>query len=309
VLTDQPRIAVVICSLGRPEIVRSLLPHLLAQTSPPREIVFAVTGPADLPADIDWAGFPVPVRVITSPKGLCVQRNRGLDAAVDENDIIVFFDDDFVPSRFALERIARAFALFPKVSGLTGRVLADGVCSGGIEAEAAARMVADWDADQTDPGADPKILASGLVGLYGCNMAFRTRAIGGLRFDERLPLYSWLEDVDFASRVPGEKVRSDALVGVHCGVKAGRERNGRLLGYSQIANPYYLFRKGSVPLGFALRLGLRNTVANHLRAARPEDWIDRRGRMRGNWAAITDILRGRSAPERVLNQVAPPQAG
>ena len=67
-----------------------------------------------------------------------------------------------------------------------------------------------------------------------------------LTFDEQLPLYGWLEDVDFSRRVAGygRVVKVSAARGVHLGVKAARQR-GVQLGYSQVANPVYLMRKGT----------------------------------------------------------------
>jgi hypothetical protein len=37
-----------------------------------------------------------------------------------------------------------------------------------------------------------------------------------------------------------------------------------------------------------------------LHAPRPEPYVDRRGRLRGNMLALGDLLRHRMAPERVL---------
>jgi hypothetical protein len=68
------------------------------------------------------------------------------------------------------------------------------------------------------------------------------------RFDERLPLYGWLEDVDFGGQLAGIG-RIDKLTaarGVHLGIKQGRQSAVRL-GYSQIANPTYLSRKAPAP--------------------------------------------------------------
>ena len=86
---------------------------------------------------------------------------------------------------------------------------------------------------------------------------------------------------------------------MHRGVSRGRS-SGTRTGYSQIANPHYLFRKGTLPGRFALRLVAKNCLANHLRAFRPEPWIDRAGRVRGNWLAFRDLLRGRLDPRRIL---------
>ncbi|MDS9468929.1 hypothetical protein RGQ15_15285 [Paracoccus sp. MBLB3053] len=213
---------------------------------------------------------------------------------------MVFFDDDFIPSSSALLGIARTFEAFPEVTGLTGTLLADGIGGPGLELEMAGQIIDCWDAEAktAEAVASPRELAT-RIGLYGCNMAFRSTAIGEIRFDERLPLYGWQEDIDFSARIPGRKIVTDGLVGVHCGIKRGRER-GRLLGYSQIANPVYLWRKGSMKGRFALKLCLRNLLSNHARALWPEPWIDRRGRLRGNWRAIIDLCLGRADPERIL---------
>jgi len=132
-------------------------------------------------------------------------------------------------------------------------------------------------------------------------MACRVAVIGSARFDEASPLCGWQEDIDFAAQIEGERIKTDAFAGVHRGAKSGRETAGQRLGYSQIANPWYLWRKGTMTPRFALRLATRNMAANHLKSLRPEPWIDRRARAAGNWRALFDILRGRAHPERILS--------
>ena len=137
---------------------------------------------------------------------------------------------------------------------------------------------------------------------YGCNMAFRmsaARAVGA-RFNECLPAYGWLEDVDSCRRLlpQGRIVRSNRLRGVHMGVKGGRVPGVRL-GYSQIANPIHLMgRKTMGPLAALNHMG-RNLAANSVKSLRPEPWIDRPGRLRGNLIAIGDLVRGRLDPGRI----------
>ncbi|WP_172332702.1 glycosyltransferase family 2 protein [Mangrovicoccus sp. HB161399] len=298
------RITVIVCSLGRPECLAYLWQRLQIQTRPAHRVIVAVPSFEDVPSA--WAGLaeeadlPRP-EVAISAKGLPRQRNVGLERALDDSDIIVFFDDDYVPSVHALEGIEKLFAAYDEVTGITGKLLADGINGPGIESEAAAQLVDDWEAGagaalRAEP---PRVLES-RRGLYGCNMAFRVSAIGDVRFDERLPLYGWQEDIDFGARVPGKKFTTDALVGVHCGMKRGREKRGELLGYSQIANPIYLWRKGSMRPRFAMKLCLRNFLSNHMKALKPEPWVDRRGRLRGNWRAIGDLIRGNADPENIL---------
>jgi GT2 family glycosyltransferase len=134
-------------------------------------------------------------------------------------------------------------------------------------------------------------------------MAVRIAAAtaGRCRFDDRLPLYGWLEDVDFSRQIArrGRIVKLTAAQGVHLGIKQGRQ-SGIRLGYSQIANPIYLSRKGTCSRARALRLMSRNIAANCIRSLKPEPYIDRLGRATGNLRAFRDLLTGRLAPERIL---------
>jgi hypothetical protein len=45
-----------------------------------------------------------------------------------------------------------------------------------------------------------------------------------------------------------------------------------------------------------------NIVANHLRAPFAEPWIDRLGRLKGNWLALRDLMLSRIHPGRVLER-------
>ncbi|WP_131117462.1 glycosyltransferase family 2 protein [Lichenihabitans psoromatis] len=282
-------VAVLIATRGRPAILKTVLALVAAQTRVPDRIVVAATEEADV-VGLDLASG---VTVTFGPAGLTRQRNRAMATAAGV-DLLIFFDDDFLPSRFWVERVLAAFASHPTLVVLTGAVLADGIKSAGITPEAGLAMLAKRDGSTLETSA----LQDG-IGPYGCNMAFRASAIAGLRFDERLPLYGWLEDADFGALAAqrGMVARAEDLWGIHLGHKPGRV-SGKRLGYSQIVNPIYLARKGTVPSGFAAKLMTKNIVANALKSLAPEPWIDRAGRLRGNLVGLADILRGRVTPER-----------
>lgn len=282
--TEQLKVAVAVASLGRPGNLRALLECLAAQTQRPDQVILSMEQPGDCP---DLSGLPFEVETIFGPRGMTVQRNRALDRLARDVDVVVFYDDDFVPSRLSLQGMARAFSAFDDVNAMTGVVLQDGIKGPGIPPAEAAQIVRDWDAGRTLKA--PEILED-RIGCYGCNMAFRVAAIGPIRFDEKLRFYAWFEDLDFSARVPGRCVQTDAFSGVHCGEKSGREKNGRRLGYAQIVNPVYLWRKGSLPFGFILLNIVRNFANNHLRLLRQEPWVDRRGRAIGNWAGLLHVL-------------------
>ena len=287
-----PRLALIVASRGRPECLASFAERLSLQTRAPDRLIFSVASSADLPA-----ALPANAEVVTGSAGLAAQRNRALERVLGDCEIVAFFDDDFVASCHALEGIQRIFLAWPDVVGATGRVLADGVSSAGIPLTEAEHLVDV--ADAAGPG-DLR-LRGDLDGLYGCNMAFRADAIGATRFDERLPLYGWQEDVDFAARLlpRGRLVLTHAFGGIHCGVKTGRTP-GLKLGYSQVANPVYLARKGSMRPLRSARLIVNNLVVNHLRSLAPEPWVDRRGRLRGNLLARVHAFSGQLDPEHVL---------
>ncbi|MFZ5619011.1 MAG: glycosyltransferase family 2 protein, partial [Pseudomonadota bacterium] len=100
------------------------------------------------------------------------------------------------------------------------------------------------------------------------------------------------------ARLWGALFCTSRLVGAHLGVKGGRT-SGVRFGYSQIMNPVYLRLKGTMGLHHAFDNLYRNFLSNHARLFAPEPYIDRRGRVKGNWMAIADILRGRITPERI----------
>ena len=165
------RVAVVVASTGRPDCLAQLSRRLAMQSRPPHRVVFSVVAPSDLPAR--QALYPDAIVVIGAP-GLPRQRNRGLELVLADSDAVAFLDDDYVPSRHALVEIGRFFRSNPGHVGVNGHLIADGINSAGIAFEDAERLVDAWDLAPR-PSA-PSL--HDLQGLYGCNMAFRTAAIG-----------------------------------------------------------------------------------------------------------------------------------
>jgi GT2 family glycosyltransferase len=287
------RIVVIIATTGRPELLCLVIDWLFRQTRQPDSIVVSAVGPEDTKGLVLNQGRPI--ELIFAERGLPRQRNAALRHVGENADIIVFFDDDFVPATDYLEALEKAFIERPSLVGATGRLLADGIKTPGISFEDAVAMANGHEA--------PRIIQErALPALYGCNLCIRAEAARSIWFDERLPLYGWQEDVDFSYQLgaQGVLVYTNLLTGVHLGAKGGRT-SGKRLGYSQIANPVYLLRKRTMPRKLAWRLMTRNLAANVLRSVWPEPYIDRRGRLLGNAAALYDLLRGRIHPERILS--------
>ncbi len=287
------RVAVIIPTKGRVEVVRLLLARLREQTSQPDAIIIAACDPRDA-ADLADPSL----QVVLGAPGIPHQRNAGLAALPASIDIVVFFDDDFIPSRYWIERTRQIFAEHLDVAAITGKVLADGIKTAGLSWDEGIRIVQR--ADQSISPDSFSILEN--FSPYGCNMAFRRKTMGDMKFDERLVLYAWQEDRDFGARVGknGRMIRADALWGVHLGIKRGRV-SGTKLGYSQIVNPRYLVAKGTMSMKSALRLAARNLAANAVLSLRPEPYIDRAGRLRGNLLGLWDLVTGKWYPERAAD--------
>jgi GT2 family glycosyltransferase len=232
--------------------------------------------------------------VMVGSRGLAAQRNFGL-TALRTVDVVFFFDDDAVVRPDYVQNALSFLAEHPEIVGLTGRVLLDGARTGEIAPDLAHRALQD-SLRQPPSGAWQPTRQ-----LYGCNFAYRQSAAPGLRFDERLPLYSWLEDHDFARRLMrfGGLAKVDDCVIVHRAAASGGRQAHIRLGYSQVANPVHLWRKGSFPAwlgGYELMRPVAKNIALSLLGPQ-RHW--RRKRLRGNLMAAGDVLSGRVTPERI----------
>jgi GT2 family glycosyltransferase len=284
------RLAIGIATIGRAVLLKAVLRELQAQTRLPDRIVLCAPHADDIEGIAEEG-----VEIVIGPRGLTSQRNAIIDRLADF-DVVQFFDDDFVPAPAYLAEVERVFAADVDIVMITGDVIADGIIGPGFDIADARRRLAsagDASADRIEPAENG----------YGCNMAARLSAVraAGCRFDERLPLYGWLEDVDFSRQLArlGRVVKLGSARGVHLGIKQGRQ-SGIRLGYSQIANPVYLSRKGTFPWIRSLRQMGRNVAMNVVRSVRPEPYVDRAGRLKGNLKAFRDLAAGRLDPQRIL---------
>ncbi len=289
------RLAVAVATLGRRQECEDLLAELKSQSRKADTIIFSVVDMTDAPSvDLDTS-----VQIVVSPrKGLCAQRNAALDALAGDHDVVLFLDDDFIPATNYLEVLERVFLKNTDIGGITGRVLADGIGGPGLSRSDARSIINSYQAQE------PRVRAKlrSRRGLYGCNMAINLKQLNGLRFEEKLPLYGWLEDLDMSTRLRAftRLAADDELIGVHLGVKRGRV-SGVRLGYSQIANPVFLLLRRRGPVHFLIANIMRNLLANTAKSIRPEPWVDRRGRLKGNLLGLFDLINGRLDPMRVID--------
>jgi GT2 family glycosyltransferase len=289
------KIAVGFATANRSEILTGAVLRISDQTRLADQILIAPGKPEDVQEGA-LGSSRIPISILSSPIGLPAQRNTII--AATDCDVLIFLDDDFVPSPDFVASVEKLFAAVPQVVVATGTVVADGILGRGLEVAEAERILEN-DAKCSEP-----LRLVDVHNAYGCNMAFRMAPIRAntLRFDENLPLYAWWEDVDFSRQMApfGRIVRSTALKGVHLGYKTTGRTPGRRLGYSQVANRIYLARKGTVSWRRAWSGIMRNTLANLVHVWKPEPWVDRRGRLSGNAQAFLDLVRGDITPSKIL---------
>jgi GT2 family glycosyltransferase len=280
------KIAVAIPSLRRPGVLADALAMLRAQTRPADEVWVAVTSPEDLPPGA--MGDPA-VHVVFSPRGIASQRNAIVDRISAGIDLLVFLDDDVELHPEYLARAEEFATTRPDVVLFTGEVVVDGAASGEIDRAAARRALAE-----AVPSAEE---VPGRHG-YGCNMAVRTSVARELRFDERLPLYGWLEDRDFSVRASrrGVVLGYRGCLAAHLGYSGGREVGVRI-GFQQVVHPAYLRRKGVLRLRQTCGLVARALLANLVRPSSSR--VDRPGRLRGNLHGLREVFLGDADPAGV----------
>jgi glycosyltransferase involved in cell wall biosynthesis len=286
------RLFVIIPTFKRRELLSRALEHLDSQTRSPDEVI--VSAPDETHVE-PFKPKHFGISYVFGKHGLCAQRNRALEHALGRCDIITFFDDDFLPADDYLRRLEGEFAGHSDWAVIRGHAVADGATNAGYTFEEGLALLRQAER------CERPLRVSDHVGAYGCNMSVRATQIGDLRCDERLVLYGWQEDIDFTSQLKrfGRVVGVSTLIGVHLGAKSGRE-SGIRLGYSQVANPVYLMRKGTVPPVFALEIIGRNIAANTIKSLWPEPYADRWGRLKGNLLAASHLIRGRIEPEYIL---------
>jgi GT2 family glycosyltransferase len=293
-MSSQTRLVVGIATRGRAKILSETIAFLAKQERQPDRILVAY---ADL-EDVGEALHQFPqATFIRSPLGLTRQRNAILTGAAD-SDLLLFIDDDFFPDPQYLAITEQFFVDNPEVVAATGTVLANDIKGPGLTVAHAKAIVGSNQGVQSEQQITP------LFFVYGCNMCLRMAPIRThqLRFDESLPLDGWYEDWDISRQLApfGSIVRISNACGVHLSAKVGR-MSGVRMGYSQVANPIYLARKGTFPWSQVFKVIAGPCLKNLVRSPAPEAYVDRRGRFCGNLAAFRDLLAGRLNPKQITD--------
>jgi GT2 family glycosyltransferase len=186
---------VAICTKDRPQELELCLASLRAQTRPADRIIVVDAGSTP-PRRGDA------VEVVHASPNLPGQRNLALKLL--GGDFVAFFDDDVELDVRYLENVLAWLSMHGECAGVSGHIVND------VPFSAASLLYRRLFALGT---ADGRLKRSG-DGVYlyhphqatrvdfisGSNMVWRRSSINGLRFDERLEGYGYMEDIDFSLR-------------------------------------------------------------------------------------------------------------
>jgi glycosyltransferase involved in cell wall biosynthesis len=295
------KVSIIICSFSRPGCLHDTVVSVLKQTHSPEEILIACPSLEHVQQrtlELET------VRFVKSDRGSTIQRNAALDQVNRAAQLVAFLDDDIelCPSYF--DHMVGLFSRDPELVVASGKLLLDGGRGDAVAREEARSRSQEAEVALS---AGVEVTTKPLDYGYGCNMIVRADVAMAHRFDERLALYAWLEDSDYSHRCTvGRKppVINMAAQCVHLGYRGGRI-SGTRMGFAQIINPIYLWRKTRV---FSFRhlfvqYWCRCFVANCFGViwGKPED--ERLRRLYGNGIAFWHLLTGRCDPIHVKDLV------
>jgi glycosyltransferase involved in cell wall biosynthesis len=241
----QMRFSVAIPTLARPETLRETLHSVLACDPPAGEVIVVDADPKETGAAVA-ASYGDRVRVLPSPRGLTIQRNRALDAAA--GDVIVFLDDDVQVEPGLFAGLAATF-LDPTIVAATGRIIEPNLGRRGGTGSLLRDLVLRGPEGRFTRAGYPRRLTrvereADVEFMQGCFMSVRRELASRVRFDEELADYGLGEDEDFAYRVSRHGriryVPSLRVVHKNLGFSS---KDQRAFGRMVIRNRSYIFRK------------------------------------------------------------------
>lgn len=116
------KFSVVVPTFNRATTLRQTLTALVGQDYPDYEIIVVDDGSTDGTREMIAREFPRVRYAYQTNRGPAAARNRGI--AIATGDVIAFTDDDCVPPRDWLSRLADGFARYPQVVGVGGYLAA-----------------------------------------------------------------------------------------------------------------------------------------------------------------------------------------
>jgi glycosyltransferase involved in cell wall biosynthesis len=293
VLVESSDVTAVIPTANRPTELTDTIHSLLAQTTPPRNIIAV----ASVAADVERCIQENPkITLLFDSGSLTHKRNLALSQV--KGKYVFFLDDDIELHPAYLSEATALLDDFPAIVGFSGKLLKDGK----VTRAEAKELIHRWRPQEHWRGR--LRVENRATQFHGSNLIIRRSVLTRESFDEHLPRYSLGEDYDLWVRAKryGLTGRYDRCVAVHLRASGGR-LSARTMAYSHIANHWHFLRKGvsSLPypwnyarfVALCIKLPLLSLIEMRGAGSREE--------LRGYSEAIFDIVRGRSCPSRIFD--------
>ncbi len=255
------KVSVIICTRNRFDDFTKTVSSLAKQTRPPEELIIVDSSDElNIERYLDSIQLPFPGRYFHTSPGLTLQRNHGIKKST--GDLLFFFDDDVDLDQNYLLEAERVFAedTQQKIGAVGGRVanpLEEQLFSfrswvGRVIFESIALIFGlgrlgsgrfRYSGMPTHPDGRKK---SGYIEcLSGCCMAFRKEVFEKIEFDENLPNYGLMEDVDISKRTldAGYKIYYQTSAALVHNESPKNRLNRHQWAEMRVVNYAYLFHK------------------------------------------------------------------
>ncbi|MBT4512435.1 MAG: glycosyltransferase family 2 protein [Chloroflexi bacterium] len=263
------RIALIIPTRNRPELLEKLLQSLQHQTVHASQVI--VVDGSDEPVETVTKRFAIPgisyVRVF--PPSLAKQRNEGIKTLNDDITLAGYLDDDIILDKDAIEAMLRYWEECPDdVGGSSFHITNNELASPLVRIPGKLLGKLFW----CDDFGQGKVLRSGFATpvipvlkdtytewLCGGATVWKKEILEDSKYDEKLGGSSYVEDIDFSFRA----AKHYRLVVIH-GAKVQHypppfnPRKSYLMGRMNVHHHYHFVRKNpelSVPLFYWAILG------------------------------------------------------
>jgi GT2 family glycosyltransferase len=203
-LSDRPRVSVIIPTKDRRAALEETIRTLLMQTRMADELI--VVDQSQNESHLETVSLSL--KYIYNPEitGASQARNEGMKQAT--GDFWLFLDDDVVLDPDFIEKLLAAYA--PGVTGVSGIITNYSAPPVFRRLWELVFEIGPFHDDRQDVYRNVKKLREGgpirVRQFTGCLMSFRASEIRGLWFDENLQGACFAEDIDFCARLPRNSV-------------------------------------------------------------------------------------------------------
>lgn len=268
------RISVIIPTYNRAEDLKKCLCSILTQTVRPFEVIVV-----DDSRDNKTLKMIAQIREKFREKGIILKyvktrgrvksltRARNIGVKLSKGDILLFLDDDVILSSTYIEEITNAFRVCPQKVAAIGFITNSGIGRGnnilnkifqlGYTAKNKAGLLVSLMGVYPSKNSSVEYIECDL--LTGSNMAIKREVFSnGLKFDEKLLRYSYMEDCDFAASLREKYGDKPVCLTMRATLIHLTSPTGRLLPETLIlmreAYNFYIFHKHNFNNNFLNRI-------------------------------------------------------